>query len=77
LTCPLTKPSRPKPNQMWAFTVYRPIWPKSPLVKAQSELGSHKSKAQLKWAPATSKVPLQLSSPPAPEEQCPFSWTQQ
>ena len=44
--------------------------------QAQSDLGPEESKAQLEWAPATSKSSpvnsedLQLSSPLVPEEQC-------
>jgi hypothetical protein len=34
-------------QSLWAFTIY--------CSKAQSDLGPEKSKAQLKWAPATSK----------------------
>jgi hypothetical protein len=66
-------------QSLWALTIH--------YSQAQSDLGPEESKAQLKWAPATSKdgsdydppspVTKQLSSPPAPEEQCPFSWTPQ
>jgi hypothetical protein len=49
LTGPKPK-SRPKPTSKYAKDTHQ-----GPIAQAQSELGSHKSKAQLKWAPATSK----------------------